>query len=446
MLYDIGITTIGTLFGQALNFFQEVLFASYFGTTNKADSYILALTIPTIIANEIIGGINGVFIPVYISYKEKYGEFKAKEVFITSLKAISLLTFTIMILGIILSPFITGIITGKFSEIAKVLTGNLMIVLFALIVLMPLSTLFSNFLNANNNFLIPAFGKAAIYGAMIISMSLFAKSISIYSIVLGIIAGNIIFLLLQIISIKRFFKMDCTEYHTKLDQGSISFISKKLFASFQHPAIKEMSILLFPLLFASISNQVNIIVERSIAARFVEGSLASLNYAIKLTIFPVNLIFTSLMTVLFPTLSKYITTGNSREISNTIKKSLKYLFFILIPFVIILILFREQIVRIVFERGAFTNLSTKSTATALGFYAPGIIGLAGIIILSRVYFAFKDTRMLTIIGISIIFFNIFSIILLSSIFGFVGIPLAFSIVSNIHMFILYIFVRKRINI
>ena len=431
MLYDIGTTTIGTLFGQVLNFFQEVFFAANFGTTWKADAYVLALTIPTILANEFIGGINGVFIPVYMNYREKFGLVKAKEVFAASVKILIVITLAVMVLGVILSPFITGLIAEKFSNPAKELTVGLMMLLFILIILMPLTALFSNLLNAHNNFLVPAFGKAIIYAGMIISMSLLTKSISIYSVVLGIITGHLIFLFLQIVSVKKIYR----------DTSLLGCVP-----IFSHPAIREMGVLLLPLLFASVANQVNILVERSIAARFAEGSLASLNYAIKLTILPVNLFFSSVMTVLFPALSKYISAGNTKEVSSIIKKSLKYLFLILVPLAVILILFREQIVRIVFERGAFTSLSTKITSTALGFYAPGLIGLGGIIILSRVYFALKDTRMLTIIGISIICLNIFSIILLSSIFGFVGIPLAFSIVSNIHMVILYIFIKKRINL
>lgn len=437
MLYDIGVTTIGTLLGQIFNFFQEVFFASNFGTTWKADSYILALTIPTIIANELVGGISGVFIPVYANYREKYGVSQAKEVFFASVKVLIVITVIIMVLGIFLSTFITEILAAKFSDSAKGLTINLMNALFILIIFMPLTALFSNFLNAHNNFIIPVFGKIIIYASMIIFMIIFTKSISIYSVVFGIIVGNLMFLFLQIVSIKKIAR-------GLSPKGTVPQ-KANFFTSFQHPAMKEMSILFLPLLFVSIANQVNILVERSIATRFAEGSLASLNYAIKLTIFPVNLFLTSVMTVLFPKLSKYTSVENKEEISSIVKKSLKYMFLILIPFTLFLILFRNEIVRIIFERGAFTYLSTKATATALGFYAPGLIGLGGIIILSKVYFAFKNTKTLAVIGISIIFLNIFSIVLFSKIFGFIGIPLAFSIVSNVHMVILYFFIRYKIK-
>jgi putative peptidoglycan lipid II flippase len=108
-----------------------------------------------------------------------------------------------------------------------------------------------------------------------------------------------------------------------------------------------------------------------------------------------------------------------------------------------MIIFREPLIRLLFQRGAFTPQSTAVTASALLFYVAGIFGLSVVTLLTRVFYAIKDIKTLSRINIFIIIINIVLILSLSRTIGFTGIPLSFSITSSIQMLIMMAFLEKK---
>jgi hypothetical protein len=67
------------------------------------------------------------------------------------------------------------------------------------------------------------------------------------------------------------------------------------------------------------------------------------------------------------------------------------------------------------------------TATALVFYGPGVVGIAGSQVLVRAYQALHEIRRLVIIGIAVMALNIALMVALTHIFGFPGLPIAMSV-------------------
>ena len=73
-------------------------------------------------------------------------------------------------------------------------------------------------------------------------------------------------------------------------------------------------LVLLPLVLASAANYVNIGVERGIAARLPEGSLAALTYAFRLLHFPVNLlVLMNATSILFPALAEHAAQRRGRR-------------------------------------------------------------------------------------------------------------------------------------
>jgi putative peptidoglycan lipid II flippase len=57
-----------------------------------------------------------------------------------------------------------------------------------------------------------------------------------------------------------------------------------------------------------------------------------------------------------------------------------------------LILLAEPIIRLIFERGAFTALDTVHTAQALTYYTLGLFAYSGVKIMVPVFYALKETK------------------------------------------------------
>lgn len=422
MLRAMGFTMAATLVGQVLNFFTDILMANYFGTSWRADAYLLALIFPVIVYDLFITGIGATFIPLYVS-RQKTGDEQSFFSTVVNLTVLTALLISAILFFLI--PYLINFIASGFSQEAKRLTVVLSRLLLFLVVTMPLSAVLSNLLNAHNRFAITALGKASIFAGIILAILFLVKGMGIFSVVLGFFVGTLLFITVLIYLVRK---------------TGIRFTAA---IHIRHPALKEMGILLLPLLIASLANYVNIFVERSVAAGFPEGSIAALNYAFKVINIPVNLFVIAAMIVVLPGLSKHASNGEMDSLSELTIKCLRFITFAMAPIITGLIIFKIPLIKLLFERGEFTAQSTAVTASATLFYVFGILGLSAVTLLSRVFYALKDLKTLSKISISMILINIILILVLSKTIGFAGIPLTFSIVYTIHMAVMITFLGKR---
>ena len=423
MVRAISFTILATISGQALNFFTDILIANYFGTSWRADAYLIALLLPMIVYDMFINGIGATFVPIYAN-RRKHGD---ENIFFSAVfNSVGLLSILIGVILFVIAPYLINLIAGGFSAEARDLTIVLTRMLLFLVVTMPLSSVLSNLLNANNMFVIPALGKAVNFACIILTTIFIVKAMGIYSLVLGYFIGGLVFFAIQIYLVRR---------------TGIKYVPSSV--GLGHPALKEMGLLLLPLLLASLVNYVNIFVERSVAASFAEGSIASLNYAFKTVNIPVNMFVLAAMTVVLPTFSRQATEGDISSLRELTLRGLKFISFIMLPVILGMIIFRVPLIRLLFERGKFTAGSTAVTASALLFYVSGTFGLSVVTLLTRVFYAIKDIKALSRINIFIIIINIVLILSLSKTFGFTGIPLTFSITSSVQMLIMMAFLAKK---
>lgn len=422
MLKSISLTVMATLLGQVFNFFTDVLIANSFGTSWKADAYFLALVVPVILSDLFVACINAVFIP---SYMERRGHGDTDEFFSTAVNASIFITVVVSAMVFFLAPHLINVMAGKFSGEARDLTVTLTRMLLLLTLTMPLATILSCRLNAHDQFALPALGKSFNFGFIILSLLVLRKNIDIFSLPAGYIAGSLFFLLALVFLFRR----TGLGYELTLDA--------------RHPALKEMGVLALPLVASSTVNYVNIFIERSVAAGFSEGSISALNYAFKLVNAPVNLFILGGMTVIMPAFSRHAVQGDMESLKKMVFDGLGLVSFFIMPIIVCLIVFRVPIVRLLYERGAFSPRSSEVTSTALLFYSFGAFGLAAATVMSRAFYALKEMNKLAIIGVVIIVLNIALILALSRALGFIGIPITFSITSTIQMIIMLAVLDRR---
>ena len=160
-----------------------------------------------------------------------------------------------------------------------------------------------------------------------------------------------------------------------------------------------------------------------------EGGISALNYANRITIFAQGIFVLSISAVLYPRISKLAVQNKITEMKKSLSSAVTGISLLMLPSAAGMIIFSQPIVRLLFKRGAFDDISLGLTASALTFYSIGIIGWGIGEVALRVYYALQDTKIPTILAAVGILLNIMLNVVLSSYMGIGGLALATSIAS-----------------
>ena len=120
--------------------------------------------------------------------------------------------------------------------------------------------------------------------------------------------------------------------------------------------------------------------------------VASFNYAVRLMELPQGMFGISLATYLLPTLAGLAAEKNHSEFRATLRHGIGTVTFLNLIAAVLLIVLAEPIVRLLFERGAFTAASTDRATFALVCLAPGLVAFSTVNILARAFYAVGDTQ------------------------------------------------------
>jgi len=209
--------------------------------------------------------------------------------------------------------------------------------------------------------------------------------------------------------------------------------------------LKKLIYLSLPIIIGVSVNQVNILIDRTLASRIVEGGISALNYANKLNDFVQGLFVISIVTVMYPLISKMAAEKNIAGLKKTLSESISGINLLVVPATVGMMIFAEPIVRMLFGRGAFDEQAVVLTSSALFFYALGIVGYGLREVLSRAFYSLQDTKTPMINATIAVGLNIILNIILSRFMGIGGLALATSISALFCTLLLFISLRKKIG-
>ena len=132
------------------------------------------------------------------------------------------------------------------------------------------------------------------------------------------------------------------------------------------PAVKRFFVLMLPVTLTLGLININIFVNVLFASRLVDPELApaAIEKAFRIYMLPQGMFSVAVVTVLFPTLSRYAAVGNLPSFRATIDSGLRQIAFLLIPAAAVGAALAQPIVRLLYERGAFTADNTVVVASA----------------------------------------------------------------------------------
>jgi len=218
----------------------------------------------------------------------------------------------------------------------------------------------------------------------------------------------------------------------------------RLEARWRHPGVQEVARLMLPRMAGLAAAQANFVVAIFFASRLEEGSISALNYAWMLAMLPLALFGVAIATAVFPTMAQQAATDSLDRLQSTLYASLRYILFLIIPASVGLILLRDPLVSLLLERGEFDPESASITSSALLFYSFGLFAHSAVEIVSRGFYALRDTRTPVAMALVSMVMNLLFSIALVGPMEHDGLALAMSLATIIEASLLFIVLQRRL--
>jgi putative peptidoglycan lipid II flippase len=428
------IKTLSTVFiltavAKVLGLIRDIVFAQYYGTGMEATAYFAAIKIPTQIVDIVLGSsIVSTFIPVFNEIMQKDGKDNANKFANKFISVVAMIATLISVIGVIFAPYVVSALAGGFDDATHMLTVELIRITFPMIIFTALAYSFVGFLQSYGEFNIPAAMSAVSNMFVIVFLLLFNSKTGIHGVTYAIVIAWALQFIIQIPFAKKF------GYDFSFN---IEFKDKNL-----HKVFK----LAIPILISTAVIPINSLVSMSFASGMQEGSVSALEYAYKLYIVIYGVFSYAIGNIIFPKLSRENVESNSENFKQTIVSSIKLLALVLIPLSIGIMIYRGDIIRIIYERGEFNELSTALTSNALFYYAIGIFGAGIVEVMNKAFYARQDTKTPLVVGISMIIANlVLCYVLGNSGLSYAGLALSTALCTIINALTLLIILNKKIG-
>ena len=401
---------------------REFVIAAQFGASIESDIFKIATRVPYIFYASVGAAITTSFIPIFS--RVKHDTEKANEFFNNILNILFVLSFILVILGMVFSTELTQTMVSGFkgAEIAKTVTMTQ--IAMPSIIFLTVSGLYTGYLQSYGIFLQPALTGIVSSIVVIIGIVVFYKY--------GIVAAVIAFLISSVAQ-------------TVVQRPFMPNYKYKMYINFKDENVIKMLKLAIPTIISTAVNQINVIVATNYASRLPVGSISVVDYASKLSTLVNQVFIISLTTVFYPMLTEKFTQNDHSGFENLFVKSVNVVILVAVPLVFGLAALSTPVVKLTLQHGRFDAAATLTTALCLKYLAFSALGYSLIDILSKVFYSTRNTVTPMINGFVLIILNLVLIVLLAPRFGVVGLALASTISVTIVSIIMLVELKVRLK-
>ena len=422
-LYLMIITVVSKITG----FLRDVILSFFYGATAVSDAYIISITITSVLFSLIIAGISTAFIPMYKQIEVESGINAANRFTNNLVNIVLIITTLVVILGVAFSPLLVKIFAVGFSGENLEKTVYFTKISLIGIYFTSLTQLFTGYLQLNGKFIIPAMIGLPFNIIVIITIYISDATSSIFYLAFGNVIAALVQMLFLFPSLWR------TRYR-------YSFYVK-----LKDKHLKKMSQIVFPIMIGISIDQINLMIDKTLASTIEEGGISALTYASRLNDFVQGIFVLSFVTVMFPYISKMVAQHNTEELKKSINEVISSVIIIVVPASVGIMILAEPIVKLLFGHGHFDKHAIEMTTKALFYYSIGMIGYGIREVLNRTFYSLQDSKTpMFNAGIAVLI-NIALNILLSRFMGLSGLALATSISALLCSFLLAVHLQKKIG-
>ncbi|MBC8448634.1 MAG: murein biosynthesis integral membrane protein MurJ [Chloroflexi bacterium] len=420
------VLSLGNVASRALGLVRETVIADYFGATGAVSAFRLAARVPTMIYDLLVGGmLSAALVPVLSDYARPSRREELWQVASVVISFVAVVLAAIVVaVELLAEPLAYLLGTGLTPELQAVTARSLRIIA-PTVLIFGCAGFLTALLYALNRFTFPAIAAAVFNLGIIVAAPLLAGRLDIYSLAVGILAGSLAQLLIQLPGLRD----------ARLRFGW----------DLRHPALRYIGKLYLPVAVGLVVGQLQVVIDGNLATHTGERSVAWMQNATTLREFPLGLVSVAISLAALPALSRFAADGDWQGYRRTLARGLRLVLVLTMPAAFGLFALAQPAVQLIFEHGEFTAFDTLWTSRALWGYIPGLLFAAVDWPLNYAYYARQDTRTPTLVGIAAAGVYLVVALALLRPLGMIGLVLADSAKHTFHAFAMLALLRRDVG-
>ena len=373
------LVALGIFFSRLTGFVRQRVFAHYFGLqSDAADAFVAAFRIPNVLQNLFgEGALSASFIPVYAGLTARGDRLEATRVAGAIAALLSLITVTLVALGVVATPVLVALIAPGFRAEKRELTIALVRILFPSAGLLVLSAWCLGILNSHRRFLLSYVAPVIWNVAMIATLAWWGGRSSLPRLAVllawGAVAGSALQLIVQLPAAVTLvpdlrFRLEFSDHvRTILRNFVPAFISRGVV-------------------------QISAYIDQLLASLLPTGAVTGLANAQLLYTLPVSLFGLSVSAAALPAMSGDVGSEQAHRLRDRVNSGLRQIAFFVVPSAVAFLALGDVIAAGLFQTGRFRYEDAIYVWAILAGSSIGLLATTFARLYSSTYYALRDPR------------------------------------------------------
>jgi putative peptidoglycan lipid II flippase len=419
--------SVATSLSRVAGLAREVFAAYYFGVSGAMSAFTIAFQVPNLIRSLFAdAAIQAAFVPVFTEKLERGSKLEAFRLASTLIFLVTLVLTVITAVFILIAPVLMPLFVG--SNVPQGLTVTLSQILFPILVMLGTTGMVVGILNSYDRFgafaISPFFWNVAIIAVLVAMAPLFHGPDRIYAYAIGVLVGTAIQLAIP-----------------SWDLRHTPFRLMRVF-DWRSPDVRRVLVLMLPVTLSLGLINFNLLINSIFGALVSEHAPAEIDKAFRIYMLPQGIFSVAVTTVLFPTLARLAARRRYDALRATMANGMRQIVLLLTPAAAAILVLSVPMIRLVYQRGAFSAEDTEVVATALFWFAFSLPFNGLFLLLTRTFFSLQRPWVPTAISGVNLAITAVAALLLYSPFGVAGIVAA-TVIATAASVIAQTFVLRR---
>ncbi len=381
----------GILLSKIIGLVRERVFAYYFGNSMAADAFKAAFRIPNMLQNLFGEGVlSASFIPVYARLNAEERHEEATRTAAAIFAILVLVASVLVLLGVLFAPALVDVIAYGFRGETRLLTIQLVRILFPGAALLVLSAWCLGILNSHRRFLLSYTAPVVWNAAMIATLFWQGRRLFIHgltaatdveprlavALAIGSVVGSALQFFVQIPSVLRL----------------LSPLQWK--ATFRSEHVRTIVHNFFPVFISRGVVQLSAFVDQMLASPLPTGAVAALSYAQIINQLPVSLFGMAVSAAELPAMSAAL--GTTEQIAAKLRArlaaGLQQIAWFVVPSAVAFVVLGDVVVAAIYRTGHFDAQAVTYVWSALAGSGVGLLAGTSGRLYSSAFYALRNTR------------------------------------------------------
>jgi putative peptidoglycan lipid II flippase len=405
IILSLSLVTLG------LGFAVQVVLAASLGVGRRMDVFLVASTLPTLVASVAISVFAYVLVPL-LKEQEASAPYAHALLVGRIARATAVLAVSAALALGVAAPWLVGVLAPGFDAASAATAARLLRIMAVGAGFDILRCALTGLEYSRERFLLPQLAPSLHHALLLASALLLLRPLGLTGLALGWTAGSIAMFL-------------CVA-------GAARGVLR---AGHRGPKTGEpgtaLRDLLLPVVAVVAAGQLAPVVDRLVASTLEPGAISALGYGSKLLEILLRTVPMAIGLAAFPVLSARAARNDWVGLADAFTAAARRLLLAVAPVAAIVVTLRVEIVQVLFERGAFDRIATAQVAAACGWYTVAFVPAAVLYLLQSLVLALRRAWALVAVGGGALLATAVLDVTLSRAIGFLGIAVAYLCVVSL---------------